>query len=98
MEPRVVVTRAVPEPALELLRPLGDLWVSPEDRPLTRAELADALRGAAGVVTMLHDRVDDEFLDAAGPGLRVVANVAAGTDNVDLDAVRRRGVVLTNTP
>ena len=98
MEPRVVVTRAVPEPALRLLRPLGDLWVSPEDRPLTRAELADALRDATGVVAMLHDRVDDAFLDAAGPGLRVVANVAAGTDNVDLDAVRRRGVVLTNTP
>src|SRR5215210_2959109 len=47
---------------------------------------------------MLHDRVDDAFLDAAGEQLRVVANVAVGYDNVDVDAVRRRGVRVTNTP
>jgi glyoxylate reductase len=47
---------------------------------------------------MLTDRVDDELLDAAGPQLRVVANYAVGIDNVDLDACRRRGVVVANTP
>jgi glyoxylate reductase len=47
---------------------------------------------------MLTDRVDDELLDAAGPQLRVVANYAVGLDNVDLDACRRRGVVVANTP
>jgi len=54
--------------------------------------------GADTVVTLLHDRVDDAFLDAAGPGLRVVANVAVGYDNVDVPACARRGVVVTNTP
>lgn len=98
MQPRVVVTRDVPAPALDVLRPLGDLWVPAEDRRLSRSELAEVVRGAAAVVTMLHDRVDEAFLDAAGPELRVVANVAVGFDNVDVDAVRRRGVVLTNTP
>ena len=47
---------------------------------------------------MLTDRVDDELLDAAGPQLRVVANYAVGVDNVDLEACRRRGVVVSNTP
>jgi glyoxylate reductase len=47
---------------------------------------------------MLYDRVDDEFLDAAGTGLRGVCNVAVGFDNVDLAACARRGVVVTNTP
>ena len=47
---------------------------------------------------MLHDPVDDAFLDAAGEQLRVVANVAVGYDNVDLDAARRHGVTITNTP
>jgi glyoxylate reductase len=47
---------------------------------------------------MLTDRVDDELLDAAGPQLRVVANHAVGVDNVDLDACRRRGVLVANTP
>ncbi|HKH18137.1 MAG TPA: D-glycerate dehydrogenase [Solirubrobacteraceae bacterium] len=97
--PRVVVTRALPEPALRALRASGaDVWVSPEDRALGAEELHAAVRGADAVVTMLHDRVDDALLSAAGDQLRVVANVAVGYDNVDLDAARRHGVTITNTP
>jgi lactate dehydrogenase-like 2-hydroxyacid dehydrogenase len=95
---RIVVTRRIPEPALELLREAGDVWLSPHDRPMTAAELHAAVAGADAVVTLLHDRVDDDFLDAAGPGLRVVANVAVGYDNIDVAACARRGVAATNTP
>jgi glyoxylate reductase len=62
------------------------------------AELHAAVAGADAVVTLLHDRVDDAFIDAAGPGLRVVANVAVGYDNIDVAACRQRSVVCTNTP
>jgi len=97
--PRVVVTRRLPEPALAALRESGaDVWVSAEDRPLTTGELHAAVRGADAIVTMLHDRVDDALLDAAGGQLKVVANVAVGYDNVDVDAARRHGVTVTNTP
>ena len=97
--PRVVVTRRLPEPALAALRESGaDVWVSAEDRPLTTGELHAAVRGADAIVTMLHDRVDDPLLDAAGGQLRIVANVAVGYDNVDVDAARRHGVTVTNTP
>ncbi len=95
---RIVVTRRIPEPALELLRETGETWVSPHDRPLSTDELHAAVAGADAAVTLLHDRVDDAFLDAAGPQLRVVANVAVGYDNVDVPACARRGVVATNTP
>src|SRR5262249_51060615 len=61
-------------------------------------ERIDGRAGAEGVVAMLTVRVDDAFLDEVGPQLRVVANYAVGVDNVDLDAARRRGVVVTNTP
>ena len=47
---------------------------------------------------MLTDRVDDELLDAAGPQLRIVADYAVGVDNIDLEACRRRGIVVSNTP
>ncbi len=98
MAARIVVTRRIPEPALELLHAAGDVWLSPHDRPMTLEELYAAVAGADAVVTLLHDRVDDAFLDAAGPGLRVVANVAVGYDNIDVPACTRRGVVATNTP
>jgi len=82
--PRFAVTNPLPEPALELLREAG--------------ELRDDLVGADAVLTLLSDRVDDAFLDAVGPRLRCVANVAVGFDNVDLAAAARRGIVVTNTP
>jgi lactate dehydrogenase-like 2-hydroxyacid dehydrogenase len=97
-QPRIVVTRRIPEPALELLREGADLWVSDAEGPLELAELHEAIAGADAVVTLLHDRVDAAFLDAAGPRLRCVANVAVGYDNIDVPEATRRGVLVTNTP
>jgi glyoxylate reductase len=96
---RVAVTRAIPEPALDLVRESPhELFLSPHDRPLSREELHAHVAGAEAAVTLLHDRVDGAFLDAAGPQLRVVANVAVGYDNIDVSACAERGVVATNTP
>ena len=97
-KPRIVVTRRIPDEALELLGEASEMWLSPHDRPLTEAELHEAIAGADAVVTMLHDRVDAPFLDAAGERLRCVANVAVGYDNIDVEAARERNVIVTNTP
>jgi glyoxylate reductase len=83
-EPRVHVTGRVPELIEAALR--------------ERFELVDEPRGADGVLALLTTRIDAAYLDAAGPQLKVVANYAVGVDNVDLDAARQRGVVVTNTP
>jgi glyoxylate reductase len=61
-------------------------------------DLVDASAGADGILALLATRVDDAYLEQAGPGLRVVANYAVGVNNIDLEAARRRGVVITNTP
>lgn len=63
-----------------------------------REELLRFVRGATVVVTWVSERVDAEFLDAAGPGLRAVCNFAVGVDNIDLEVCKSRGVVVTNTP
>lgn len=84
---RIVVTHRIPEAALAELRALGDVGVSQEDRPLTPGELRDAVQGADAVVTMLHDRMDGSVAEAAGPGLRMVAKVAVGYDNIDVPAL-----------
>lgn len=97
----VAVTRMLPGGAVERLRAeplITELRVSPHDRPLERAELLAHVRGCRAVVAQLVDRVDDALLDAAGPGLELVANVAVGLDNVDLAACARRGVRVSNTP
>ncbi|TQM36751.1 2-hydroxyacid dehydrogenase [Pseudonocardia cypriaca] len=96
--PRIVVTRALPPAALEPLHSVGQVWVSPHDRPLSVAELHQAVDGASAIISMLNDKIDDDVLDAAGPNLRIVANTAVGYDNLDVPAITHRGVLATNTP
>jgi glyoxylate reductase len=96
--PTIAVTNRLPEPALQLLREAGELRLAEATEALPREQLLALVAGADGVLTLLGDRVDDEFFDAAGPQLRCVANVAVGFDNIDLEAAARRRVVVTNTP
>jgi glyoxylate reductase len=66
------------------------------ERALSPKDLLARLRGKQGLICQITDRIDDEVLST--PGLRVVSNVAVGYNNVDVEAARRRGVVVTNTP
>jgi glyoxylate reductase len=95
--PIFAVTTALPGRAPEMLAAAGEVRSGPAER-MDRGELLALVDGVDVAVTMLYDRVDDELLDAAGPGLRGICNVAVGFDNVDLAACAGRGVVVTNTP
>ncbi len=96
--PRIAVTGRIPDAGFELLHEAGDVvaWDS-LDVP-TVNEVHEMVAGAEAVLTLLTTKVDDAFLDAAGPQLKVVANVAVGYNNIDVAACARRGVVCTNTP
>jgi glyoxylate reductase len=96
--PRVFVARIIPTEGLDLIRAGCDADVWEDDLPPPRDELLRRVAGCDGVLTLLTDRVDDEFLDAAGPRLRVVSNYAVGFDNIDVPACARRGVAVGNTP
>ncbi|MGH3036073.1 MAG: 2-hydroxyacid dehydrogenase [Gaiellaceae bacterium] len=98
MAPCVHVSRPVPERVRAALEASFDLRVRREDEPPGRDELLAASAGADGLLTVPGDQVDGELLDAAGRALRVVANYAVGTDNVDVEAATARGVLVTNTP
>lgn len=92
----ILVTRRLPASALAILREVGDVDVP--DHPLDRTALLAAVNGRAALVSFFMDPVDAELLDAAGPDLKVVSNVAVGIDNIDMAAARARRVVVTNTP
>jgi len=93
---KVLVTREIPEAGLRLLE---DLDVSVlHERPPERGELVEAVGGASGILSTATEKIDGEVMDAAGEGLKVVANMAVGYDNIDVGAAWERGVVVTNTP
>ncbi|MEJ6739447.1 MAG: D-glycerate dehydrogenase, partial [Actinomycetota bacterium] len=98
MASHVFVTRPLPAPGIDLLNDSGfDVRSNPEDRPLSREELLAGVRQADALICMLSDRIDVELLDSA-PALKVIANYAVGYDNIDVGAVRKRGIEVTNTP
>jgi glyoxylate reductase len=95
----VVVTGRIPQPGIDLLRASGHHVLDwDEPTPISRDELLRRVVGADVVVALLTERIDAELLDAAGPQLRAVCNVAVGYNNIDVAACRERGVVATNTP
>jgi glyoxylate reductase len=96
--PAVLVTRGVPERVRRHLAGRCRLEVWEGEGVMPRGELLERVAGKDGLLAMLTDRVDDELLERAGPGLRVVANFAVGFDNLDLEACTARGVLATNTP
>ena len=71
--------------------------VNPDDRPLTKIEIIDAAQGAQGLISMLHDPIDVQLLDAL-PELKVIANVAVGYNNIDVHACAERNITVCNTP
>ncbi len=95
---RVFVARMIPEEGLNPVRDACDADIWEDELPPPRAELLRRIAGCDGVLALLTDKVDDEFLDAAGPQLKVVSNYAVGFDNIDVAACARRGVAVGNTP
>ena len=95
----IFVTQLIPQSGLEILRrAYPGFRINSEERVLGRGELLECVKGADGLLALLTDRIDAEVLDAAGAQLKIVANMAVGYDNVDLEAATRRGIMVTNTP
>jgi glyoxylate reductase len=94
---RVFVTRRLPGSALDRLSAEHEVEVWPDQLPPGREELLARSRELEGLLSLLTDPVDADFMDAA-PALRAISNYAVGTDNVDLDAASERGIPVGNTP
>jgi glyoxylate reductase len=96
--PKVFVARVIPDDGLEPVKAATDAVIWPDELPPPRHELLRSIEGCDGVLTLLTDKVDAEFLDRAGPQLKVVSNYAVGFDNVDVAECTRRGIPIGNTP
>ncbi|MCB2205635.1 D-glycerate dehydrogenase [bacterium] len=93
----VFCTREIPEAGLALLREHTDLQVFGENRQIRKEELIRAVGDADALLCLLSDPIDADVI-AAGPSLRCISSYAVGYNNIDIDAARERGIVVTNTP
>ena len=96
MSQKVLVTREIPEAGLRLLEDF-DVTILSEEPP-DHDELLKAVSGSGGILSTLTEQVDAGIMDASGENLKVIANMAVGYDNVDVEAATERGITVTNTP
>jgi len=94
---KIYVTQQLPDAALSLLRGCGEMRVWEPDEVISRTVFLQEVQEVDALLCMVTERIDEELLTHA-PRLKVVANMAVGYDNVDVPALTRRGILLTNTP
>lgn len=97
-KPKVYITRKIPD---KLLHPyMNDIdfrmWEK-EGEPVPRDVLLEEVKDADGLISMLSDAIDQELLNHA-TRLKISANLAVGFDNIDIEAAKEKGVIITNTP
>lgn len=96
-KPKLLLTRLIPQNAIDTLMGFFEVHANVEERGLTKAELRANIADKEALLCLLSDSVDAELLDKA-PRLKVVSNYAVGYNNIDLNAAKERGIAVCNTP
>ena len=97
-KPKVLVTRIIPEAGLKRVTDACDAEVWPEELPPSRSILLEKVRGVAGILPLITDKIDGEVMDSAGDQLTIISNYAVGFDNIDVQEATHRGIFVGNTP
>lgn len=96
--PKVFVTRIIPQKGLDVVREFCQAEVWEGELPPPKAILVEKIKGAEGLLCLITDSVDAEVMDAAGPQLRVISQMAVGFDNIDVAEATKRGIPVGHTP
>src|SRR5581483_3287786 len=97
-KPLVVVTRKLPDSVELRMRELFEVRFNTDDKPMSQAELAEAVKTADVLVPTVTDRIDSGVLSKAGDKLKLIAQFGNGVDNIDVATAVQRGITVTNTP
>jgi len=96
-KPKVYVTRELPERGLKIIKERFDAEVWPEYAPPPKKTIIEKVKDVDALATLLSDKIDAEVFDAA-PKLKMIAQLAVGFDNVDVQEATKRGIYVSNTP
>ena len=97
-KPLVVVTRRLPELVETRMRELFDSRLNLDDKPMSQAEIVEAMREADVLVPTITDHITAPMIAQAGEQMRLIANFGNGVDHIDVTSALRRGITVTNTP
>jgi glyoxylate reductase len=92
------VTRDIFPEYIDKIRAETDMELWPDELPPPRDVLLEKSKGVDGILCLLTDKIDAEFMDNAGPQLKVISQIAVGFDNIDIPESTKRGIPVGNTP
>src|SRR5580704_7159985 len=97
MKPQVLVTKRIFPEAIAYLKEHCEVDYEETDDGLPMDQLLPRLRGKQAILANLTNKFSAEFIDSLD-GLKIIANVAVGFDNIDVPAATRKGILVSNTP
>jgi lactate dehydrogenase-like 2-hydroxyacid dehydrogenase len=95
---RLGITRALPEPVLDMMRAHHVVWVNPNDRVLTPDELMQAAAANDALIVTAFDRFDAAVIARLPATLKILSTYSVGNEHIDLEAAKRRGLPVLSTP
>ncbi|MFC4355835.1 2-hydroxyacid dehydrogenase [Chryseomicrobium palamuruense] len=98
MKPKVLITRKLPEEIIKKISEVCtvELWEE-EETPIPQEELEEKMINVEGVLCLLTENIDKKLIDGS-PKLKVISNMAVGFNNIDIEAAKKKGIIVTNTP
>jgi lactate dehydrogenase-like 2-hydroxyacid dehydrogenase len=97
-KPRILLSRLWPQAVIERLKTAYSIAIDTGDRPPDRAGFIEAMHSFDALCPTVTDRIDATILAQPDARVRLIANYGAGFEHIDLDAARRAGIAVTNTP
>jgi glyoxylate reductase len=97
-KPLVIVTRKLPDAIETRMKELFDTRLNADDKPMSQADLIEAVQKADVLVPTITDRIDSKIIVRAAPQLKLIANFGAGVDNIDVRTALDKNIAVTNTP
>ena len=97
-KPRAFVSRRIFQEYVDSIHEAADAEVWPDDLPPSRSVLLEKVKGVDGLLCLLTDKIDGELMDAAGPQLKVISQIAVGYENIEVAEATKRGIPVGYTP
>ena len=97
-KPRVFITRKIFPEWIDEVRSVANVELWEDELPPSRDILLEKSKGIDGILCLLTDKIDSEFMDTAGSQLKVISQIAVGFDNIDIPEATKRGIPVGNTP
>jgi len=96
---KVIVTRKIPRLGIDMLENAGfEVIGNDSERLLSKEQMKEFVKGADAILCLLLDKIDEEVMAAAGEQLKILSNYGVGFDNIDLEAAKKRNILVANTP